>query len=126
MKNAQLIICLFCLLGCSQKESANPLVGDWRLITTAGEEVKMSLTETTFEFDLDGKNGKDIWGNYSVDGSQISFQNSGGGFSPPCGEPGIYDFSVNNDQLSMRLINDQCASRMEKMNEIWHKAETNN
>ncbi len=96
------------------------------MITASSEEVKLNLTEKTFEFDLDGKNGKDIWGNYSVDGSQISFQNSGGGFSPPCGEPGLYDFIVSDDQLSLRLINDQCASRMDKMKEIWHRAENEN
>lgn len=53
----------------------------------------------------------DVTGTHTINGSTFTFVSLAGLSSCPYGDTGVYTFTVNNNNLNLVLISDQCTGR---------------
>ena len=60
-----------------------------------------------------------VYGNFIIVEGTISFTNEKGPQACPEGSVGKYTFSIQNKELKMELINDDCYGRQNILTQIW-------
>ncbi len=81
-------------------------------------------TDGTYSVDTNSDGVADAWGNYSATTNQIDIIDSGG--ANACYDViasefivGAYAYIIDQDQLTLTLINDDCSGRASTMNDLW-------
>ena len=107
-----LIVLAVSVISC-HKPVNNSIIGKWKKdtqILTVNDNntqhgdysIPGDPTHTTYSVD----------GNYNItNGNTFTFVNLSGVSSCPMGDTGVYTFTVDNDQLTLVLVSDQCAGR---------------
>jgi hypothetical protein len=72
----------------------------------------MRIKPSDFSGDLE----IDIWGYFRLNRNQIEFRDIGGA---ACNNLGLYEYSLLDDKLSFKLINDRCDGRSSGVYGTW-------
>ena len=114
MKILQLLIILFVLLF-PFVGSAQSILGDWAMEGTTPEgeatTTKISFLEDgkmTVDFGNDGT--IDVQSTYQLNGNQVSFRDTSEE-SPCYNKVGTYEFQIEGDTLTARVVDDPCDER---------------
>ncbi|MEM1324653.1 MAG: lipocalin family protein [Bacteroidota bacterium] len=95
--------------------SAQSIVGDWLIDSqtadgTPTQDIFSMKADGTFTVDF-GSDGKvDVLGTYTINGDQITIQDTPKE-SPCYGKKGIYEFKVEGDIMTGKMISDECELR---------------
>jgi len=66
--------------------------------------------------DFSGDPEIDIWGNFKLNQNQIEFKDFGGA---ACNNLGLYEYSIIDDKLSFKIIDDSCDGRSTGLSGTW-------
>ncbi|MEL6391509.1 MAG: hypothetical protein AAFY36_08425 [Bacteroidota bacterium] len=100
--------------------SAQNVTGDWAMSGTTpdGQAFNTSVSfhaDGTMTVDMGNDGTVDIQANYTHADGQISISDSAEA-SPCYGKTGVYNISIDGDQMSVSLVSDPCdARRIERM-----------
>ena len=98
------------------KTKQSALVGTWTNSLGAVWAIK---ADGTFEVDLKHHGKRDVWGTYTIQWDQATFQHGGGIKSKDCDGPGTYTFNRTEDTLQFTLVSDNCKLRQKNVLQSW-------
>ena len=108
---------LFTLLLCFAATSAmgQAYIGDWKIETTMDDGTtvvaKLSIAESTYTVDVGNDGNIEAEGKYTMKGSEMTVQDTGGTFACPPEAKGVYSIVVEGETLMMERVSDDCESR---------------
>jgi CubicO group peptidase (beta-lactamase class C family) len=97
-------------------KSSNTIFGVWQKEISGRIITRTFLPNYKVQSDFSGDPEIDIWGYFRLDRNQIEFRDIGGA---ACNNLGLYEYSVIDDKLSFKLINDSCDGRISGLSGIW-------
>lgn len=110
---ASLFTLILCCLSLSMMGQAH--IGDWKIEVPmeGGTTVpaKLTFTESTYVLDMGVDGSVDAEGKYSMNGSEMTVNDTGGPFACPSDATGVYHIVVEGDTLMMERVSDECESR---------------
>ncbi len=109
---------LFTLLLCFVATTAmgQSYVGDWSIETTMDDGTtvvaKLTITEGgSYSVDVGNDGSIEAEGKYTMNGSEMTVQDTGGTFACPSDAKGVYSIVVEGKTLMMERVSDDCESR---------------
>ncbi len=110
-KIAILLICVITIASCSQPVN-NSIVGKWTKdqMTLTVNDNNTQRGEYTIPSDPT-HTPYDVTGSYTIHSDTFQFVNLAGTSSCPFGDTGTYTFIVNNNNLTLSIVSDQCSGR---------------
>jgi hypothetical protein len=99
------------LLACNPPVN-NSIIGKWKkdTMTLTVNEDHTQRGEYTIPGDIT-HTPYDVTGTYTLSADTFQFVNLSGLSSCPVGDTGTYTYQVNNNQLTLVLVSDQCSGR---------------
>ena len=111
------LMSLFTLLLCFAATTAmgQSYVGDWSIETTMDDGTtviaKLTITGSTYSVDVGNDGSIEAEGKYTMNGSEMTVQDTGGTFACPADAKGVYSIVVEGETLMMERVSDDCESR---------------
>ena len=103
-----------CDKNATEPENAT-IVGTWTRLVE-GAIVTFIFTATTYEVDYTEDGERDVWGNFTLSGNQLTMNDTGGAMAPG---PGVYTFVVTSTTLTFTLVSDSTSGRVDIVVGIW-------
>jgi CubicO group peptidase (beta-lactamase class C family) len=96
--------------------STKTIFGVWQKEVSGRIITRTFMQNNKVQSDFAGDPEIDIWGYFYIKGDRIEFKDIGGA---ACNETGLYEYSIKNDNLSFKLINDRCNGRSIGLSGNW-------
>lgn len=110
---ASLFTFSLCVLSLSMMGQAH--IGDWKIDVPMEDgttvSAKLSITESTYALDMGVDGSVDAEGKYTMKGSEMTINDTGGPFSCPPEATGVYSIVVEGNTLMMERVSDECETR---------------
>jgi hypothetical protein len=71
----------------------------------------LTITESTYQFDMGMDGTVDITGSYTSDGKQITIWDTAGTNACPSDQKGVYAYTFSGDTATFTKVSDACAAR---------------
>jgi hypothetical protein len=109
---------LFSILSCfGQNDPAEQVVGTWLKVVDVNK-ITMTLTDDNkTEVEFTGDDVIDVYGSYKVSGAQITLTDEGGDYSS--GTSGIYEFKLNDNKMTLTIVDDPVNGRSMLVQGTW-------
>ena len=90
-------------------------LGDWKIDVPMEDgttlTAKLTITESTYALDMGVDGSVDAEGKYTMNGSEMTINDTGGPFACPPDATGVYSVVVEGNTLMMERVSDECESR---------------
>lgn len=90
----------------SPEDATEPLLGVWEFSSGVSWEISEGVITVT--------DGHVDWFSYTATASTIELMEDAG--TGDCGQPGIYEWEVEDDVLSLAVVTDECSGRHSGLN----------
>jgi hypothetical protein len=71
----------------------------------------LTITESTYQFDMGMDGTVDVTGSYTSDGNQITIWDTAGENTCPPDQKGVYAYTLSGDTATFTKVSDACAGR---------------
>jgi CubicO group peptidase (beta-lactamase class C family) len=97
-------------------KSSNTIFGVWQKESSGRIITRTFMQNYKVQSDFSGDPEIDIWGNFKLNQNQIEFKDIGGA---ACNNLGLYEYSIIDDKLSFKIIDDSCDGRSTGLSGTW-------
>jgi hypothetical protein len=106
-----------------QDDSSDQLAGTWTKELNGSTVTFTISADLTYEVEFAGDEIAEVWGNYEISGTQVTFHDKGGEYGAT-GVPGVYEFKAGDASLEFIKVNDPVNGRSMLVEGSWAKGDS--